>query len=562
MNAAVSVVPVSRDYKEGLERIIGRDTAFFCVAGRRQEGGMRGLAAALRSMRAASLYLVFEDEQSLAWEAQLKALTAVVPAGKSYMTLPDLSIRPFSRLSAIPAASKVATASAASLAWALVNLADAFLLSRRPRMNVGLARDGRVVYLNTDFWFGKKIGGSVGHIAGVVNQLSKIGAGVDYFSANGFDLISENVRKHAIRPIRTLGRPTELNRSRFQRSYLRQARGKLPSGVSFVYQRLALSDYTGVAVSRALRVPLVVEYNGSEIWVARHWGKRRLAMERLAALAEDALLRHAHLVVTVSNILKDELTARGVERERIVSYPNCVDPEIFDPARYPENAVAAIREENGMEPDSLVATFMGTFGQWHGAEVFARAAGELARRYPGKMEKLKLRFMFVGDGAQGRKVREELSKAGVMDRVAMAGLVSQEKAPAYLAASDILVSPHLPNADGSRFFGSPTKLFEYMAMGKGIIASGLEQIGETLSPALRVRDLPPPSQEPSRRPELALLAEAGSVDDLVEGIIFLAENARWRERLGRNARAEALSKYTWERHVRAILDALAAALSR
>ena len=41
----------------------------------------------------------------------------------------------------------------------------------------------------------------------------------------------------------------------------------------------------------------------------------------------------------------------------------------------------------------------------------------------------------------------------------------------------------------SRFFGSPTKIFEYMAMGGGIVASDLEQIGEVLSPALRVADL-------------------------------------------------------------------------
>jgi len=44
---------------------------------------------------------------------------------------------------------------------------------------------------------------------------------------------------------------------------------------------------------------------------------------------------------------------------------------------------------------------------------------------------------------------------------------------------DILLSPHVPLEDGKRpFFGSPTKLFEYMAMGNGIVASRLGQIGE------------------------------------------------------------------------------------
>ena len=52
--------------------------------------------------------------------------------------------------------------------------------------------------------------------------------------------------------------------------------------------------------------------------------------------------------------------------------------------------------------------------------------------------------------------------------------------PSLLDACDILVSPHVPLDAGAEFFGSPTKLFEYMAMGKGIVASRLGQIGEVL----------------------------------------------------------------------------------
>ena len=58
-----------------------------------------------------------------------------------------------------------------------------------------------------------------------------------------------------------------------------------------------------------------------------------------------------------------------------------------------------------------------------------------------------------------------------------------------LKACDIYVSPHNTHMVDGRFFGSPTKIFEYMAMGGGIVASDLEQIGEVLSPALRVGDL-------------------------------------------------------------------------
>ena len=64
--------------------------------------------------------------------------------------------------------------------------------------------------------------------------------------------------------------------------------------------------------------------------------------------------------------------------------------------------------------------------------------------------------------------------------ITLTGMIFFIRVSQYLAAYDILVSPHVPNSDGAPFFGSPTKLFEYMTTGKGIVASNLDQIGEVL----------------------------------------------------------------------------------
>ena len=58
------------------------------------------------------------------------------------------------------------------------------------------------------------------------------------------------------------------------------------------------------------------------------------------------------------------------------------------------------------------------------------------------------------------------------------------KGARLLKACDIYVSPHSAHMIDSKFFGSPTKVFEYMAIGGGIVASDLEQIGQVLSPSL------------------------------------------------------------------------------
>jgi glycosyltransferase involved in cell wall biosynthesis len=106
------------------------------------------------------------------------------------------------------------------------------------------------------------------------------------------------------------------------------------------------------------------------------------------------------------------------------------------------------------------------------------------------------------------------------------------------------------------FFGSPTKLFEYMAMGGGIVASDLEQLGEVMSPALRPSDFergaPMVSNErgaPMVSNERGVLCQPGVVDEFVEGVLALVRHPEVGAALGRNARQAAIEHFSWERHV-------------
>src|SRR5258706_1846459 len=101
----------------------------------------------------------------------------------------------------------------------------------------------------------------------------------------------------------------------------------------------------------------------------------------------------------------------------------------------------------------------------------------------------------------------------------------------------MFASPNLPNPDGTRFFGSPTKLFEYMAMGKGIVASDLEQIGEVL--------------ETERT---ALLVPPADPAALGAALSRLIADSALRERLGSEGRGAALARPTWGRNRAAILE--------
>ena len=141
--------------------------------------------------------------------------------------------------------------------------------------------------------------------------------------------------------------------------------------------------------------------------------------------------------------------------------------------------------------------------------------------------------------------------------VTLAGTRPQSETPRTLAASDILLSPHVPNPDGTPFFGSPTKLFEYMAMQQA--DRGLRPRPDRLgAQGLAARRGPPPAYEEGRV-RGAIFAEPGSVDSLLAGIRRAVElSSAEREALGTTARRLVTESFTWDRNVAAVLARLRA----
>jgi len=233
-------------------------------------------------------------------------------------------------------------------------------------------------------------------------------------------------------------------------------------------------------------------------------------------------------VVVVSRAMRDEIAGRGIDVSTVLVNPNGVDAERYSPAI----DGSAVRAKHGLGT-SVVIGFIGTFGPWHGAEVLAQAFVKMRGGNHGA------RLLMIGDGARLPDVRKILAEGRALDATVFTGLVPQEEGPRYLSACDVLVSPHVPNPDGTPFFGSPTKLFEYMAMGKAIVASKLDQIGEVLEDG-----------------KTALLVPPGDVDALSSAIARLAGDRELRECLGAEARRVAVERHTWREHTRRTVDSV------
>jgi glycosyltransferase involved in cell wall biosynthesis len=523
---ALAAYPLSAGFRDELERQ-SRSPLEIVVLPELRRLRARALVRRLRSLEGDCL-LPIEDPASEVLLPILECLAAATRARTVEIVRVDGSREKSSRLRSALHAAKLLGASADAQVALRLARRDVNGLLRVPRSPAAL-HDGAVLFLNANLWFGVRAGGSIAHVAGVANAFVERGIALELATAPEPVGVTAAATIHRLRPPRTFGLPPEANLYRFGRSVVQQLHDVPPP--AFVYQRHSLGSYAGAILARRAGVPLVLEYNGSEVWVARNWG-RPLHYERLALDAEEASLRHASLVVTVSQVLADELARRGVDPDRIVWHSNGVDARRFDPARFSDAERLGLRDRYGIPHDAVLVTFVGTFGQWHGVDVLARTI----RREAAWARAAGVRFLLVGDGLTMPAVRTVLD--GLSDIAVLAGLVAQDETPLYLAASDVLVSPHVPNADGSAFFGSPTKLFEYMAAGKAIVASDLDQVGDVL------------------RDGLAVLVRPGDETDLGRGLREAVGSPGLRTELGARARARALARHTWDDHVGAVIENL------
>ncbi len=400
------------------------------------------------------------------------------------------------------------------------------LLTVRPRPPRPLPDSGHVAYLRTDFWFGVKAGGSVSHIHGFLSGMRESGREPTVVTSDHLAALPDGVREVVVPPA---SRPSLVEEAalmaynrRFTQGAVEALRKDPPD---LVVHRHAVFALEGVLVARALDRPLVLEVNSSEVWVKKNWS--RLHFEWIASAMERRALACADRVTVVSSVLRDQIAALGVDPARIVVNPNGTEPERFDPGSTGES----LRAYYGIPGDALVAGFLGTFTRWHGVLFLAEQVAALCREEP------KLYFLFIGDGDLRAAVQERITSDGIDNRARFTGLIGPDEIPDLLAACDILVSPHLPFEDGTPFFGSPTKLFEYMAAGRPIAASRLGQIGDLLEDGVTAR-----------------LFEPGDAEGLRAAILDLARDPELRSRLARTARDTVSRDYTWAANARRALD--------
>jgi glycosyltransferase involved in cell wall biosynthesis len=397
----------------------------------------------------------------------------------------------------------------------------ALKLKRGAPVDLSTGGDTEIAYLIPTPADMGSVGGAISHIRGFLYGLKAAGVECRVFSGTALaqDAFTNEVISAVSRPYFFWGAVMLSYNFVFARK-VKQSLG--PNRPHFLYQRHLAFSIAGALLSRRLKIPLILEYNGSEAWIADHWDPNPLRL--WIGMCEEVTLKSAARIVVVSRVLRDDLVRKGISPARIRVNPNAVDTNFF----YPGRGRSSGRAELGMEPADVLIGFVGSFSLWHGIDPLQQAIARLLTR----QLQCRLRFVLIGDGLLQGEMRAALAAYEMTREVIFTGPLPPGKVAEYLDASDILVSPHIPMPDGSNFFGSPTKLFEYMAMGKAIVASRLDQLAEVLE-----------------HERTALLVTPGNPEELEQAILRLALDSAERETLGAAARQAAVERHDWSRNV-------------
>ncbi len=199
---------------------------------------------------------------------------------------------------------------------------------------------GIILYLRTDLADDDiTAGGSVAHTLGVIKGFVDLGYSVVCASS----CLGSVLKQVSLKEVLRLSNPRGLCFLRWKMNcflssffFFFQARSLLKKyEIVCIYQRYSLLNVTGVLLAWWYRKKLIMEYNGSDAWVAAHWvkNKRFFSGTWISYAIETFNVRHADSIIVVSDVLKDELVRRNVPVQKILVNPNGVDVERFDTER-------------------------------------------------------------------------------------------------------------------------------------------------------------------------------------------------------------------------------------
>jgi glycosyltransferase involved in cell wall biosynthesis len=256
--------------------------------------------------------------------------------------------------------------------------------------------------------------------------------------------------------------------------------------------------------------------------------RKALVLDGIAKKLELWSYRQCDVIACVSATLKEILVEEiGIDPNKIVLLPNGVDIQFLDPQLYQAKRVFT----------NFTIGFVGSLYSWAGLGLLLEVMAEL------KTSGYQLSLVIVGDGEMKSTWSEQADILGLTSQVKFVGRVPWQEVPQYIAGCDVGYSGQIQLQMGKMYL-SPMKLYEYMSMGKPVIASAFEDAQKLVTEG-----------------ETGFLFQPGDQQELKKALIRAIEAQERLPLMGNQARKQIEAEHSWANRVEHLIKETRAILA-
>ncbi len=279
----------------------------------------------------------------------------------------------------------------------------------------------------------------------------------------------------------------------------------------------------GGVVARALRKPLVFDYQGSlteEMLDHRFVSKDGRVLPWLRRL-ERIIDKLPNVIVTSSDNARQRLLKlRPAHQIRTVF--DAVDTGRFSPDSTSVEERQRLRARLGIPEASPVVVYLGLLAPYQGSDLLLTAARQIANERPDAF------FLLMGfPGVE--QYQQMATRLGLSNRVSFPGRIPYADAHRYLSIGDVAVAPKMSLTEGNG------KIYNYMAMGLPVVAFDAAPNREILG-------------------ELGVYARHGDPEDFATKVLDLIQQPEHAKRIGTRLRERAVARLSWSSRVHELID--------
>lgn len=229
-------------------------------------------------------------------------------------------------------------------------------------------------------------------------------------------------------------------------------------------------------------------------WIAFFHGWTSLNFKiKCYNILENVLLGCADRIVPVSQGMIKKLNLRLIDKQKIRTIYNAVDPSELSADADDEN----IREKYGIKVDDQLAAVVGRFSPEKGHIYLVNALPKIHHKFPN------LKVMFIGEGNEEESLKKIINEMGLNQNIIFTGY--QEDLGAFYKEIDLLILPSLSE-------GMPNVALEAMLYSKPVVATRVGGVPEVVMDGVTGKVVDPYNSEQLANAVTGLLENS---DDLL-----------------------------------------------